>query len=102
VPNFPMLAFSAAVKALRVANWVSGRALYKWTWFSEDGKPVSPSSGIAMQPHAAMSEVDRLSIMLLCAGLAEVSIATSRSSLGCACWHATRRFWAVLAPVHMR
>jgi AraC family transcriptional regulator, glycine betaine-responsive activator len=68
-PNFPMLAFSAAIEALRVANWVSGQPLYDWMLLSEDGKSVSPSSGIAMQPHAAMSEIDRLPIVLFCAGI---------------------------------
>jgi len=69
VPNFPMLAFSAAIEALRVANWVSGRTLYEWTLVSEDGAPVSPSSGIAMTPHKAMAEIDRFPIMLVCAGI---------------------------------
>jgi transcriptional regulator GlxA family with amidase domain len=69
VPNFPMLAFSAAIEALRVANWVSGQPLYDWLLISEDGKPVSPSSGIAMQPQAAMGSVERLPMMLLCAGI---------------------------------
>ena len=45
IPDFPMLAFSAAIEALRVANWVSGRTLYEWTLLSEDGGPVSPSCG---------------------------------------------------------
>jgi len=69
VPNFPMLAVAAAIEALRVANWVSGRDLYAWTLFSEDGKPVYPSSGIAMAAHAAMTEIDRFPIMLACAGI---------------------------------
>ena len=69
VPNFPMLAFSAAIEALRVANWVSGRTLYEWTLISEDGAPVSPSSGIAITPHSAMGEIDRFPIMLVCAGI---------------------------------
>jgi len=69
VPNFPMLAFSAAIEALRVANWVSGQNLYEWLLISEDGKPVIPSSGISMQPHVAMANVDRLPMMLLCAGI---------------------------------
>ena len=69
VPNFPMLAFSAAIEALRVANWVSGRNLYEWTLISEDGAPVSPSSGIAITPHTAMAEIDRFPIMLVCAGI---------------------------------
>jgi AraC family transcriptional regulator, glycine betaine-responsive activator len=69
IPNFPMLAFSAAIEALRVANWVSGRTLYEWTLVSQDGAPVSPSSGIAMTPHKAMAEIDRFPIMLVCAGI---------------------------------
>jgi AraC family transcriptional regulator, glycine betaine-responsive activator len=64
-----MLAFSAAIEALRVANWVSGRSLYEWVLISHDGKPVSPSSGIAMQPHIAAADIDRLPIMLFCAGI---------------------------------
>src|SRR5437016_5067696 len=69
VPNFPMLAFSAAIEALRVANWVSGRSLYSWTLVSEDGRPVVPSSEIAMAAHAAMADIDRLPILLACAGI---------------------------------
>jgi transcriptional regulator GlxA family with amidase domain len=69
IPDFPMLAFSAAIEALRVANWVSGRTLYEWTLLSEDGASVSPSCGIAVTPHAAMASVDRFPIMLVCAGI---------------------------------
>ncbi|MFO1058587.1 MAG: GlxA family transcriptional regulator [Dongiaceae bacterium] len=69
IPDFPMLAFSAAIEALRVANWVSGRTLYEWTLLSEDGGPVSPSCGIPVTPHGAMTSVDRFPIMLVCAGI---------------------------------
>jgi AraC family carnitine catabolism transcriptional activator len=69
VPNFPMLAFSAAIEALRVANWVSGRNLYSWTLISEDGGPVAPSSGIAMAAHVAMGEAERFPILMAVAGI---------------------------------
>jgi transcriptional regulator GlxA family with amidase domain len=69
VPNFPMLAFSAAIEALRVANWVSGKNLYSWTLISEDGGPVAPSSGIAMAAHAAMGDVERFPILMAVAGI---------------------------------
>jgi AraC family transcriptional regulator, glycine betaine-responsive activator len=78
IPDFPMLAFSAAIEALRVANWVSGRSLYSWTLFSEDGGPISPSSGIAMTPHGAMTEIDRFPIMLVCAGIGGNKYANKR------------------------
>lgn len=68
-PNFPMLAFSAAIEALRVANWVSGRTLYEWVLVSEDGGPVSPSSAISMQPHVAMSDIEPVPLMLFCLGI---------------------------------
>ncbi|MBV9755022.1 MAG: GlxA family transcriptional regulator [Hyphomicrobiales bacterium] len=69
VPDFPMLAFTAAIEALRVANWVSGRTLYEWVLISEDGGPVIPSSSIAMHPHAAMSDAGGLPIVFFCAGV---------------------------------
>jgi transcriptional regulator GlxA family with amidase domain len=69
VPKFPMLAFSAAIEALRVANWVSGKNLYSWTLISEDGAPVVPSSGIAMAAQAAMKDVDRFPILMAIAGI---------------------------------
>ena len=39
-----MIAFTAAVEPLRLANRVSGRELYAWRLFSADGGPVRAES----------------------------------------------------------
>lgn len=69
VPKFPMLAFSAAVEPLRIANWLSGRALYSWRLFTEDGRPVEASNGIPVMPHASIASIDRFPLMISCAGV---------------------------------
>ena len=40
VPSFSMIAFTAAIEALRLANRVSGQRLYEWALFSVDGRAV--------------------------------------------------------------
>jgi len=43
VPQFSMMAFSAAVEPLRVANRLAGRELYRWEIVSRDGGSVASS-----------------------------------------------------------
>lgn len=43
--EFTHLAFSCAVEPLRIANYVSGRPLYRWTLASEDGRSATCSNG---------------------------------------------------------
>lgn len=69
LPKFPMLAFSAAIEPLRIANWISGRPLYGWRVFTADGAPVRASNGILVTPDAAIAETDRFPVMLVCAGV---------------------------------
>jgi transcriptional regulator GlxA family with amidase domain len=69
VPNFPLCAFAMALEPLRVANWVSGRTLYSWKLISEDGAAVCASDGIMVTPHAALSSIESLPVMLVCAGI---------------------------------
>ena len=69
VPNFSMIAFTSAIEPLRSANRMSGRRLYSWHLLSKDGGPVTSSSGIAIMPDAAISEVEHLPTMIVCAGI---------------------------------
>ena len=41
VPEFPMMAFAAAIEPLRAANRLSGERSYDWRLFSRDGEPVA-------------------------------------------------------------
>jgi hypothetical protein len=47
--QFTMLCFSSAVEALRIANRMSGRALYEWTLVGEGGEVAWCSAGIGFK-----------------------------------------------------
>jgi AraC family carnitine catabolism transcriptional activator len=46
LPEFSMMAFTAAIEPLRAANRMSGERLYSWHTFSLDGAPVIASNGV--------------------------------------------------------
>ena len=46
LPNFSLIAFSAAIEPLQMANWIHGKALYDCSLISRDGEPVASSSGV--------------------------------------------------------
>ena len=41
LPNFTMIAFTNAIEVLRMANYLSGQPLYRWSVISPDGGPVT-------------------------------------------------------------
>ncbi len=74
IPDFSMIAFTAAVEPLRLANRTSGQDLYAWRVMSHDGAPVSASNGVTMQPDSALrAEMDGdgplFSAVILCSGV---------------------------------
>lgn len=74
IPDFSMIAFTAAIEPLRLANRTSGRQLYAWRIMSHDGTPVSASNGVSISPDSALqSRVDgdgpQFSAILLCSGV---------------------------------
>jgi transcriptional regulator GlxA family with amidase domain len=74
VPDFSLIAFSASVEPLRIANRMAGQELYAWRIVSKDGEPVQASSGIAVNADAAMTQFaddDRppFSSLLICSGI---------------------------------
>jgi transcriptional regulator GlxA family with amidase domain len=68
VPNFSMIAFTAAVETLRLANRTSGQALYQWSLFSVDGRPVTASNGIELHPEGDLEAAGRLDTVAVCSG----------------------------------
>jgi transcriptional regulator GlxA family with amidase domain len=69
VPNFSMIAFTAAVEPLRLANRASGRQLYRWHLFSPDGKPVAASNGIELNPSGNAEQAVNFHTVILCSGI---------------------------------
>jgi len=73
VPNFPMMAFAAAIEPLRAANRLTGDELFAWRLYSRDGTTVRASNGIEITAHGAVSDGAALDMLLVCAGTREAS-----------------------------
>jgi AraC family carnitine catabolism transcriptional activator len=54
LPSFTHLALGAVVEPLFIANWLSGRALYRWRLLSLDGKAVRSSSELSVPVDAGI------------------------------------------------
>jgi transcriptional regulator GlxA family with amidase domain len=82
VPQFSMIAFTAAIEPLRLANRAAGRAIYAWRLFSADGRPVRASNGIEIGVEGPFSAVRDVSAAIVCAGL-EVQHGDHRELMAC-------------------
>ena len=69
VPHFSLIAFTAAVEPLRLANRASGKELYRWHLFSGDGRPVTASNGITLHPEGALEQATGFGTVILCSGI---------------------------------
>ncbi len=69
VPRFSMIAFTSAIEPLRLANRVSGRKLYEWRLFSQDGRPVRASNEVEITVNNSFADARGLSSAVVCAGL---------------------------------
>lgn len=81
LPKFSMTAFANAVEPLRIANLVSEKSLYEWTFISEDGEPVACSNGAELSVNSAFPELSRDQTIIVCGGL-DVKSATTKSVMG--------------------
>ena len=68
LPRFTLLAFSAALDPLRIANQLAQKPLYRWTIFSETGDAVSSSSGTEVSVHASLGPLPKDLRLLVCSG----------------------------------
>lgn len=69
LPKLTLLAFSAALEPLRIANQVAGKALYRWYVLTEDGQPIHCSCGVMITPDGALRDVPRNALAFVCAGI---------------------------------
>ena len=68
LPQFTLLAFSAALDPLRIANQLAQKPLYGWLALSEDGQAVSSSSGIDIDVHAGLQDLSADTYLFVCSG----------------------------------
>ncbi len=69
LPKLTMLAFSAAVEPLRIANQITNKELYRWFLLSEDGQPVSCSNGIEIVPNSGLENLPSSEQIFVCSGI---------------------------------
>ena len=78
-PGFSALAFFSAVEPLRVANRLSGRALFAWRVFSEDGEAAQASNGMRLVVDARFGD-EQPPTLIVCSGF-EPARSESRRTL---------------------
>ncbi|WP_297771515.1 GlxA family transcriptional regulator [uncultured Roseovarius sp.] len=76
LPDFTLLAFSAALDPFRIANQLAQRPLYHWTVTSQDGAPVTSSCGMSVNVDQPLVPVARATDLVVCGG-------TVRKGAGC-------------------
>lgn len=69
LPNLSMLAFSAAIEPLRIANQLTGKVLYRWTMMSEDGQSVRCSNGVELGVDSAITDTPNGAYVFACSGV---------------------------------
>ena len=80
LPKMTMLAFSAAVEPLRIANQLTGKCLYRWFLLSEDGKPVRCSNGVSILVDGELMETRRDDTVFVCSGVDGYLAASSHTT----------------------
>jgi transcriptional regulator GlxA family with amidase domain len=80
LPRYSMIAVVNAVEPLRMANLVTGKSVYDWTFVSLDGKPTVASNGMHLAPTIALAELPEVDTVFVCGGV-QIREAISQSLL---------------------
>lgn len=67
-PKLTLMAFTAAIEPLRLANQLAGQALYDWQVLSVDGAPVRCSNGVEIGVDGALTASWPEAPLILCSG----------------------------------
>ena len=67
LPDFSNLTLAALTEPLRVANRAAGRPLYQHRLLTEDGAPVSSSSGLRISSGQSIAGLDRFELLFVVA-----------------------------------
>jgi len=67
LPDFSQFSYAAVTDPLFVANWLSGRTLYRWRTLSLDGKPARASAGQRLPVDAGIGDLAKFDLLLVLA-----------------------------------
>lgn len=79
LPKMTMLAFSAALEPLRIANQLTGKCLYRWHLLTEDGQPVRCSNGVSIVADGGLGETRPEDTVFVCSGVDGYLAASARA-----------------------
>ena len=65
VPEFALMTFCSACEPLRVANRLTGTAIYEWRLVSVDGQPVISSNGMVSQVDGSLAQLSELDLLIV-------------------------------------
>ena len=68
MPEYSMMAFTAAIDQLRMANRLSGKQLYEWVLLSETDEPVYASTELTIAT-TPMRDAGKLDAVFVCGGI---------------------------------
>ncbi|MGC6518277.1 MAG: GlxA family transcriptional regulator [Candidatus Puniceispirillaceae bacterium] len=69
VPNFSMIAFSAAIEPLRVANRVAAESLFDWVIASPSNARITASNGVSVDAISDINELADCRLVFICSGI---------------------------------
>ncbi len=73
IREFSMFTLVCGVEPLRGANSLTGRRIYDWRFYSDDGAPISASNGMIVNVAGGASDIandlDSIDFLFVCAGL---------------------------------
>lgn len=72
LPRFTLLAFSAALDPLRIANQLAQRPLYRWRVCSENGRPVRSSCGMSVNVDQPLASFAASTDLVICGGTVRI------------------------------
>ena len=79
LPKLTMLAFSAAVEPLRIANQLTKTELYRWYTMTPDGRTVTCSNGVKITPDMALKSPPKGATSFICSGVEPLSAAEPKT-----------------------
>jgi len=81
LPRYSMIAFASAIEPLRMANHLSGQALYQWTTVTYDGEPVAASNGLSLAAGTDIYHAERPDMLFVCGGV-DVRLSFDKPMIG--------------------
>ncbi|WP_082652253.1 GlxA family transcriptional regulator [Aureimonas sp. AU12] len=69
LPNYSLIAVSAAVEALRMANYVAGEEIYAWQVTTPGGEPARASGGLQLGPTVSLADTAPFDVLFVCGGV---------------------------------